>query len=92
MGDISPPFQLLLTQLFTSVWTRGHLFHTLDYNPMLLRVFAQIVPALELFQLAPESLCSISLIMGFCLLCLGFWFLNTSWHCKMLQAYFLVQP
>ena len=38
----------LVFQLFLSLWPHGYLFNTLGYNPVLLCLFYQIVPALAI--------------------------------------------
>lgn len=42
---LSPPVIYLFNHLFIALWTHGYLFYTLCFNPCLLCVVPQIVPA-----------------------------------------------
>ena len=47
MGDLSPlPIYYYIHSFIILVWPRVYLFYTLGYYPMLLCIFAQIVPVL----------------------------------------------
>lgn len=87
--DLIPyPFVYLFNHLFISVWTHGHLLHTLGCNPMLLYFVTQIVHLKPLGALSIGSYVPFMCFknQGF-MVWFSFFYINTLWNYKMLQIH-----